>query len=124
MRRVFKKALDTIDMLDTLGEEALKDASFSLNLSIIGLQWSDLGGRLGSVRSSIVQFIEVPQELNSKYLENCLKAVSPDQVGLSVDFQLAALVVTSEAAGGGFGLTLNRDSFLKAAGRLFSVIGL
>ena len=123
-RKIFKQALNSLNTLEGIGESALKDTNLSLNLSILGLEWNDLGGRIKDCRTQLTQAIDVPPVLSRHYLTDIAKIVTPDRVGLSVDFQLAALVVTSSAVGGSFGVSVSRDAFLTASDKLLKMIGI
>lgn len=120
VKRSLKKFLDILHV----GEELLSDSTITLNLSILGMTWNDIGGRITDMEKQIVQVINQPPKLNKDYIVKVSNIVTPDRVGLAFDFKLAALVVTSDAAGGAFGVEVSRDKFISGSAKLLKAIGL
>lgn len=117
-------ALEVAKKAESITETALADASFGIDISVVGFGWSDVGGRMGDIRHKIEGLIKEKPEISRDYIIQCINMLAPDTVSFSIDVQLAALVVSSEAVGVGFNFTLNTQSFLAAADELLEAIGL
>lgn len=117
-------ALEVAKKAEHITETALTDASFGIDVSIVGFGWNDIGGRMGSIREKIEALIEKKPEISREYILQCIKTLAPDTISFSIDVNLAALVVTSEAVGVGFNFSISTPAFLDAADELLDAIGL
>ena len=119
----FRKAVNVLKKAERIGETALGDASFGVDLSLISLNWNDIGGRVGEIRGKIEGLVDKPPKLTRSYILEVVKTVAPDQIGLSLDVKLAALVVTSDDLAVGFNFTVSLPAFLDASDELLDALG-
>ena len=120
----FRKAVSVLRKAEQLGETALEDAAFELNLSLVSLSWSNIGGRVGSIREKIEGFVNSPPKLSRSYILDIVKVLAPDQISLSIDVKLAALVVTSDDLAAGFKFSVSLPAFLDASDEFLDAVGL
>ena len=120
----FQKALKVLEKAERIGETALADASFSVDISAIGFSWGNLGGRVGEIRSKIEELAKKTPKLSRAYVIECVNALAPDTISLSLDIKLAALIVTSDDVGVGFGFSISTPAFLEASDELLDAMGL
>ena len=120
----FQKALKVLEKVERIGETALKDASFSVDISAIGFSWGNLGGRVGEIRGKIEELAKKTPKLSRAYIIECVDALAPDTISLSLDVKLAALIVTSDDVGVGFGFSISTPAFLEASDELLDAMGL
>ena len=120
----FQRALKVLEKAERLGETALKDASFSFDVSAIGFAWNNIGGRVGEIRGKIDDLARKTPKLSRAYIIECVNALAPDTISLSFDVKLAALIVTSDDVGIGFGFSVSTPAFLEASDELLDAMGL
>ena len=127
-RELTKKGLRTgvniLKKAERLSETALKDAGFEVDISAVVLVWNDIGGRATDIRQKVESLLQKPPHLSRHYILEVIKAVAPDQVGLSLDVKLAALIVTSDDVGASFRFWVSTPAFLDASDEFFEAIGL
>ena len=119
-----KRGVAVLEKAERIGETALTDASFSLDISAVGLEWGDIGGRITELREKVSAAARKPPKLTRAYVIQIIEALAPDRVSLSLDVKLAALVVTSDDIGVGFGFSVSTPAFLAASDEFFEAIGL
>ncbi len=120
----FHRALKVLEKAERIGETALKDASFSFDVSAIGFAWNNIGGRVGEIRGKIDDLAKKTPKLSRAYIIECVNALAPDTISLSLDVKLAALIVTSDDVGVGFGFSISTPAFLEASDELLDAMGL
>ena len=117
-------ALEVAIKAEKITETALADASFGIDISVVGFGWNDIGGRMGDIRHKIEELQKKKPKISREYVIECINTLAPDTISFSIDVNLAALVLTSEAVGVGFSFSLNTQSFLEASDELLDAIGL
>ena len=117
-------ALKVLTKAERISETALKDASFSIDISAMGFSWNDIGGRVGAIREKVEGLIKKTPKLSRAYIIECVNALAPDTISLSLDVKLAALVITSDDVGFGFGFSISTPAFLEASDELLDAMGL
>ena len=107
-QEALKKALDKARTLEQLGEAVLEEVAFGFSLSIIAVDYENVGDRIKSIRETLEHYVGNHPDTTVDSIFTFVEAFSPDFVTISVSGE-----IFTNALGGSFYVKLPLHHWLE-----------